>query len=194
MRKLKLEMQLSIDGFCSAADGSTDWMVWDWQPEWNWDKGLQDYHTHLQTSSGGILLSRNMAAGMFYDHWYTMVQKGKGPQYRFAKTIVDMKKYVLSTSIRKSRWPNTEVMHGSLAASVNKLKRTKGKDLIVYGGASFVSSLIAADVIDDYHFIINPTILGKGKPIFKTIPKLKDLTLVKSKSFRCGVTMMHYKK
>jgi len=61
MRKLKLEMQVSIDGFASDANGDPSWMLWCWSEHWTWDEALRRYHTNLTTSSDCILLSRKMA-------------------------------------------------------------------------------------------------------------------------------------
>jgi hypothetical protein len=61
MRKLKLETQVSIDGFIAGIDGNTDWMIWNWGPDWTWDEELQLYHTELTKSVDCILLSKQMA-------------------------------------------------------------------------------------------------------------------------------------
>jgi hypothetical protein len=63
MRKLKLAMQVSIDGFGFASDGNGDpsWMLSCWAENWTWDEALRRYHTDLTTSSDCILLSRKMA-------------------------------------------------------------------------------------------------------------------------------------
>ncbi len=59
-------------------------------------------------------------------------------------------------------WGNTVLAKGDLAEEINKLKNQNGKDIIVYGGATFVSSLIKAGLIEEYHLFINPTAIGYG--------------------------------
>lgn len=167
MRKLKLEVQLSIDGFAADQRGKTEWTVWNWEPKWNWDKSLQDFHSRLQTSSDTILLGKRMAAGDFSKYWRKIAASKKDAQYKFASAIVGMKRYVFSKKLKESRWENTELLKRKPQKEGTKLKKQKGKDMIVYGGTSFVSSLIKEDLIDEYHLLINPTILGSGKPIFK---------------------------
>lgn len=54
MRKLILEVQLSIDGFVAEVNGDTNWMLWNWRPDWKWDNELQKYHTDLTKSVDGI--------------------------------------------------------------------------------------------------------------------------------------------
>ena len=194
MRKLKLEVQLSLDGFAADIKGKTNWMIWDWQPKWNWDKELRAFHTKLQTTSDTILLGKKMAVTGFFEHWQQVAEDAKDPQRKFANAINDMKKYVFSKKLSKSRWENTEIIKGNLNNEVNKLKKQEGKDIIVYGGTSFVSSLIEEELIDEYNLIINPTIIGKGKPIFKKVSSNKNLTLTHSKAYECGVVVLRYTK
>ncbi|MEK7434485.1 MAG: dihydrofolate reductase family protein, partial [Cyanobacteriota bacterium] len=71
-------------------------------------------------------------------------------------------------------------------------KNQDGNDIIAYGGAKFISSLIKAELIDEFHLFINPSILGNGMPIFKDIESRQNLTLKKSSSFDCGIVVIHY--
>ncbi len=192
MRKLKLEVQLSIDGFAADPKGKTDWMVWDWKPQWNWDEELRQYHIDLHRSSDTILLGRKMAVTGFFEHWAEIASNPDDPQYAFAKPITEMKKYVFTKTLKKPKWKNTELMKGNYVAEIKKLKKQSGKDIIVYGGASFVASLIKAQLIDEYHLLMNPSILGKGKAIFKEITRKQSLVLAGARSYSCGVVTVQY--
>lgn len=75
---------------------------------------------------------------------------------------------------------------------ITQLKKQPGKDIIVYGGANFVSALIKEGLIDEYHLFINPTAIGNGMTIFKEIDGKLNLVLVKSTSFACGIVVLHY--
>jgi dihydrofolate reductase len=194
MRKLKLEVQLSIDGFVADPKGKTDWMIWDWKPEWHWDEELRRYHIDLQRTSDTILLGRKMAVTGFFEHWEQVAANQDDPQYAFAKPITEMKKYVFTKTLKKPKWKNTELVKSDFVEEIKKLKKQSGKDIIVYGGASFVASLIKAELIDEYHLLINPTILGKGKAIFKTVDEKESLVLVGARAFNCGVVNLQYHK
>jgi dihydrofolate reductase len=192
MRKLKLEVQMSVDGYIADAKGSMSWMIWPYStPVWNWDKALQQYHIDLQTSSDCILLSRNMAGG-FHDFWEQVAGDAADPRYAFAKPITDMKKIVFSRKLKKSTWKNTTLVTGDYVKAIRQIKNEEGEDIICYGGATFISSLIQSELIDEYHLIINPTIVGKGLPIFQTITRMQQLTLNKAIGFECGVVVLHY--
>ena len=75
--------------------------------------------------------------------------------------------------------------------TIEKLKNSNSGDIIVYGGATLVSSLINADLIDEYYLIINPVALGKGLAIFK---KQTNLKMANATSFPCGIVVCHYRK
>jgi dihydrofolate reductase len=189
MRKLKLQLQISIDGYIAPTKDIGNWLVWGWGPEWTWDEALRSYFIDLHASIDTVLLSKNMAEEGFINHWTTVSEKPDDPQHVFAKRIVDAAKVVFTKTLKKSAWPNTTLAKGDLAAEVNKLKNLPGKDLIVYGGASFVSALIKANLIDEYLLFVNPIAVGEGLAIFH---ERRDLTLVSSQGYACGVTVMHY--
>jgi dihydrofolate reductase len=101
-------------------------------------------------------------------------------------------KIVFSKTLEKSEWVNTVLAKGDLAEEIKKLKNQNGKDIIAYGGATFVSSLIKAGLIDEFHLFINPTAIGSGMTIFKGLDIKQNMTLVKSKSFDCGIVVLCY--
>jgi len=193
MRKLKLQVQTSIDGFIADKNGKTDWMIWNWGPSWSWDNELKKYFTNLTNSVDTILLSRKMAEEGFINHWTDVSNDRTNPQSPFAKAITAARKVVFTKTLHQSEWPNTELAQGDIVTEIHALKNQPGKDIIVYGGATFVSSLIKAQLIEEFYFFINPTILGTGMTIFKDITDAQHIKPVYSKPFTCGVTVSCYK-
>lgn len=187
-------MQLSLDGYVAAADGKSDWMVWNFGNNWAWDEELRNYHTGLTASSDCVLLSRKMAEEGFIAHWANMAQNTSNPQAAFAANITKAQKVIFSKTAKlqyRSVWENTVLAKGDLATEVNGLKKQAGKDMIVYGGASFAAALIQARLIDEYHLVINPVILGSGIPIFTKAGRV-GLTLMEARQYRCGVVVLIY--
>ena len=74
-----------------------------------------------------------------------------------------------------------------------KLKKQDGKDIIAYGGATFVSALIKHGLIDEYHLFINPAAIGSGLAIFKELDHKQELALVKATAFECGIVVLNYR-
>ena len=89
---------------------------------------------------------------------------------------------MFSKTLHKSEWENTIIADGDLTEEINKLKQQKGKNIIVYGGGTFVSNLIKAGLIDELNLFINPTAIGNGMPIFLD---RTNLNLIKTKTFEC---------
>src|SRR5580765_1602779 len=131
MRKLKLQVQMSIDGYVGGPNGELDWMTW------TWDDKLKDYVNELTDSVDTILLGRKMTEG-FISHW-TNIMKNQpdDPSYPFAKKMVDKPKVVFTKILHESSWENTTLAKGDLTEEIHALKHKNGKDIIVYGGATF---------------------------------------------------------
>jgi dihydrofolate reductase len=112
--------------------------------------------------------------------------------YEIAKIKAGQKKIVFTKTLEKSIWENTELAKGDLIDDVNKLKNQSGRDIIVYGGSSFVSNLVKENLIDEFYLFVNPVVLGQGVPIFDKLNDWQHLKLVKSKTFECGIILLHY--
>jgi dihydrofolate reductase len=185
LRKLKLQVQMSVDGYIAGPNGEMDWLVW------NWDDKLKEYVNELTESVDCILLGRKMAEG-FISNWSDVMTKPDHPDYAFAKKMIEIPKVVFTKTLNKSEWVNTDIATGDLTDGINKLKRQNGKDIIVYGGASFDSSLIKAGLIDEFYLFVNPAAIGNGMTIFKDLNEMQKFTLVKSIAFDCGIVALHY--
>jgi dihydrofolate reductase len=181
MRKLKLQTQVSIDGYMSGSNGEMDWMAFPWDDE------LIKYTAALTNPVDCILLGRKLAEG-FIPHW---ASKPEGEDPVFAEKLNQTKKVVFSTTLEKSKWPNTILATTNIVNEVEKLKTEQGKDMIAYGGGQFVSSLIQNNLIDDLHLYVNPTAIGSGMRVFAS---RTPLTLIKATQFNCGITVLNYGK
>lgn len=185
MKKLKLQVQISVDGYVTGSNGEMDWLVWDW------DDALKQYVDNLTKSVDTILLGRKMVGG-FVSHWGDVANDTNNPEHETGKTFIDMPKVVFTNTLTETDWINTTLATGDLTSEMEKLKNGSGKDMIVYGGASFVSSLVNKNLIDEYHLFVNPAILGQGKTIFGEINHRQNLQLVNSIRFDCNIVLLHY--
>jgi dihydrofolate reductase len=183
MRKVKLQMQLSLDGYVAGSNGEMDWMTM------NWGEDIIGYVTGVTNPVDTIVLGRKLAQG-FIPHW-TAAAKAENPQ-EFERKMHETPKVVFTNTITENDWEYTSIETAAIVQGISKLKNQEGSDIIVYGGGSFVSSLIQENLIDEYHFFINPVILGDGMPIFKNVEQRQNLKLVKSQAFECGIVVLCY--
>lgn len=187
MRTLKLQMQTSIDGLVAGPDGEMDWMVWDW------DDDLKKFVDQITDPVDCILLGRKLAGG-FISHWTSVAADPEHPEHDAGKKFSNTPKKVFSKSLETSAWENAEVVGGDLVQEVEKLKEADGGDLIVYGGATFVSSLLRESLVDQLYLFVNPVVLGAGMPIFKQMPSPADFELKAARSYPCGIAVLVYEQ
>ena len=187
MRKLKLNMQMTLDGFVARPNGELDWMTLDLD-----DKLRADFNSNT-ASFDTILMGRKMTTE-FMDYWTKEVKNPQSPEYPLAKMMVEYPKIVFTKTLDKtpSWWPNTTLAKGDLVDEVNRIKNQGGKDIVVYGGATFVSSLIKNNLIDEYYFFVNPVAIGDGMTIFRDLGRRFDLKQLDATPYECGVTVHRY--
>jgi dihydrofolate reductase len=178
-------MQVSLDGFVGGPNGELDWM------ESNWDQDLNNHVAKLTEPVDTILLGRKLAEG-FIPYWSAAALNPENPERDAGKIMTSTPKIVFSKTMQDSPWPNTVIAKRNITDEVNHLKKQKGGDIIVYGGANLVSNLVKLNLIDEYHLLINPVAIGNGLTIFRTLENRLALKLVNSKSFPCGIVVLHY--
>ena len=186
MRKVKLQVQVSVDGFVGGPEGQMDHLTW------NWDDALKQYVTDFTDASDTILMGGVLYQGMS-GFWSAVTPDDE--QYPFAQKMNSYAKVVFSHSLSEPlSWNNSRLATLEAAAEIRALKDQPGKDIVVYGGARFVSGLIRENLIDEYHLFVNPVAIGKGLSIFAEVSGNLPLTLVAARPFACGITVMEYGK
>ena len=185
MRKLKLQVQITVDGFVGGPNGELDWMTF------NMDDKILEYINSITDASDTILMGRKMTDG-FVNYWTGVLENPESPEYAFARKMVDYPKVVFTKTLDESAWPNTVLAKGNIVEEVSHLKNQQGKDLIVYGGAGFVSSLIKQNLIDEYHLFVNPVAIGSGMTIFSHVGGKFRLKQVDVTPYVCSVTVHKY--
>src|ERR687892_960401 len=185
LRKLRLQVQKSVDGCIAGPNGEMDWMV-----------GLLDdenikYVSKITESVDTILLGRKMT-DVFISTWLNVMNKPDDPWNAFAKRMIEIPKVVFTKTLNKSKWINTDIATGDLIEEVSKIKSQNGRDIVVYGGASFDSSLIKEKLIDEFYLFINPVTVGTGISIFKDLNDIQKFTLIESIVSDCGIVLLQY--
>jgi dihydrofolate reductase len=185
MRKLRLQVQMSVDGCIAGPNGEMDWMFG------LLDDELIKYAYKITESVDTILMGRKMT-DVFISSWLDVMNKPDDPWYAFSKKMIEIPKVVFTKTLNKSRWINTDIATGDLIEEVSKIKSQNGRDIVVYGGASFDSSLIKEKLIDELYLFINPVAIGNGMTIFKDLNEIQKYTLIESKAFESGKILLRY--
>jgi dihydrofolate reductase len=109
----------------------------------------------------------------------------------FADRMNNLPKYVVSTTLEKAEWNNSTILKMDVAAQIAELKKQPGGDILVAGSATLVETLIAHDLVDEYHLLTYPIVVGKGKRLFKDGSHTK-LKLIETKPYDSGVVLLRY--
>lgn len=176
MRKVTLGMQVSLDGYVAAADGSLDWAFA------NFDDELGASAVEILSQLDTILLGRNN-----YQEQAAAWPNREGP---LADIMNNMTKIVFSATLNRVEWVNSRLATGSPAEEITRLKQQPGKDIGVAGGARFAQSLSKQGLIEEYRLTVHPVVLGSGMPLFAAPLKLE---LVSSKTLASGVIVLTYR-
>jgi RibD C-terminal domain len=95
LRKLKLQVQMSVDSYIAGPKGEMDWIIS------NWDDKLKKYVFELTEPVDTIVLGRKMTDG-FISYWSDVMTKPYDPSYAFAKKMIETPKVVFTKTLKKS--------------------------------------------------------------------------------------------
>jgi dihydrofolate reductase len=190
MRKLKLQMQITLDGFVAGPNGENDWVFIPGKQDPEALQQVIGFGVELAAGCDTILLGRKLGGAEFVGYWENVAKtQPENPWHPFAQLMANHRKIAFSRTETSLPDPNIEVENSDLATTIQALKNQPGKDIIVYGGVNFVSSLVSLNLIDEYYLIVNPIAIGSGLSIFK---ERKVLELVSSVAFKSGKIVNKY--
>lgn len=179
MRNVVFTINMSIDGCCGHESVIAD-------------DELHEYHAGLLMESGVEILGRKTYE-LMYPYWHEVaVNQSDSPIInQFARVFDEMRKIVFSTTLKSADWNNTTLLRANLQEEVLKLKQEPGKNISI-GGLQIASQLAQAGLIDEYRFLVQPVVAGKGPRLFESVNNLA-LELIGSKTFRSGIIELHYR-
>jgi dihydrofolate reductase len=144
------------------------------------------YANDLLFSCDALLVGRITYEG-FAAAWPSM-EEVEGD---FAVRMNTMPKHVASTTLSEPlEWNNSSLIKGDVAEEVAKLKQQEGQDILIYGSASLMRTLMEHELIDDYRIWVHPVVLGEGKRLFPEGIEKTDLKLLDTTTFSSGVAVL----
>jgi dihydrofolate reductase len=160
MRKILYWVHESVDGFIEGPNGEFDWPAMG--PELSaYSRALND---RIDTFLYGRVTWDMMSS--FWPHAESMSTDEHDLQ--FAPVWRATPKIVFSRTLEKADW-NTRVIGENLAEELTALKQQPGKDLLLTGGSNLPTTLTRLGLIDEYHIVVHPVVLGGGKPLFQDL-------------------------
>ena len=172
MRRVILQMGVTLDGYVAGPRGELDWGLPEEHPEVRAWKvaSLRQTGTHIM----GRVTYEAMAA-----HWPDASDE-------YARLMNDLPKVVFSGTLPAATWAGSRIARGDLATEIAGLKTASGAEIMAHGGARFVQALSRLGLIDEYRLVILPVALGSELPLFKDLASALRLDLKQAKSFPDG--------
>ena len=162
---------MTLDGVFEDPGGAEGSKYGGWSLKFN-DEGSMKFKFDELKAADALLLGRKTYEG-FAKAWPTM--RGTG---EFGERMNGLPKYVVTQTLDKLDWQNSQALKGDLASEVTKLKEQPGQDILVAGSGTLVRALMKLGLVDEYHLLVYPVVLGSGRRLFEgadqTFLRLKD--------------------
>lgn len=159
-RKLVVSCYMSLDGVVQDPVGMENSGLGNWTGPFS--RGAEgDEIMHQELWAADIVLLGRTTYDGFAPVWPTIDDEAG-----FARKLNAMRKYVASNTMKQADWTNTSVLSGDVVGQVKDIKAERGGDIVIYGSAGLVHSLLPHGVVDSIHLLIYPTVLGRGTRLF----------------------------
>jgi dihydrofolate reductase len=185
MRKLVLQIQMSLDGYVGDRNGDVQWAFPAFDDEftqWGIDS-LTRAGVHIMGGRTGKALS---------EYWPAATEPRDLP---FAPVFNANPKVIFSKTLETVDWNNTTIARGDVEEEIARLKAQDGGDyILLHGGATFARALSQLGLIDEYHLMVHPVVLGAGDALFPPFDPPLRLELIDSRRFKSGCVLQTYRR
>jgi len=174
-------MKLVVSEFLSL-DGVME------DPQWTvpyWNDEIAKFKLNELMESNAHLLGHVTYEG-FAAAW-----PSRTDEQGFADRMNSLPKYVVSTTLEKAEWKNSHIIKENIVEEISKLRQQTGGNILLAGSATLVQTLVKHDLVDEYHLLVYPVVLGAGKRLFQDGCNAR-LKLVELITFSSGVVAQIY--
>jgi len=169
MRKLVLQLAVSLDGFIEGPNGEFDWCFTDQ------DYGMSEFFKRIDS----LFIGRKS--------YELMMSMGDAAMPGFPR----LTEYVFSRTLNEVN-PDAILIKENIESEVRRIKNEPGKDIWLFGGADLTAFLLHEGLVDEMILAVHPIILGSGKPLFSNISNRISLNLTDAKTYSSGLVMLTY--
>ena len=179
MRKALVAINVTVDGYCDHTAVIAD-------------EELHNFNNKILDTVEISTMGR-VTYQLMYPYWHEVARDkvGSPAENSFAEKLENIHKILVSRTIDHVNFPNTEIIKDKVKETVIKLKNGTGKNILI-GGTTIINYLNEENLIDEFIFVVQPIILGKGKKLFSETIKKINLKLENSKTLSSGCIALHY--
>ena len=182
MRTVYLFNMVTLNGLFEGAGRDISWH--------NVDSEFNAFAVE-QLGTTDLLLFGRVTYELMAGYWPTD-QAGKDDPV-VAGLMNRIPKIVFSKTMDRAEWNNTRLVKDSPDREIASLKRQAGKDIGIFGSSDLAVSLANAGLIDEFRIIVNPLLLGAGKPLLQGLSNKLDLKLSNTRQFASGNMLLIYR-
>jgi dihydrofolate reductase len=183
MRKVIFAINITLDGCCdhTKVEGNEE---------------IHEYFTRLMRDVDLLVFGRKTYQ-LMVPFWPDVVKNPSKTTAtnEFAQAFDSINKVVFSQSLDSAEGKNTRIVRAKLQDEILKLKQEQGKNILT-GGVAIPSQLIELGLVDEYHFVVQPIVVGEGRRLLEgiSLQERLQLQLVESKVFQSGCVALRYLK
>lgn len=182
-RRLYVSMIMSLDGYIEGPNRELDWFD---------DGNLQfERYAEEMIDSVGVAIYGRRSYELMIRYWPDAETNPRSPQdLAFARKMNALPKVVLSRTLERATWNNTQIVRD--VDAIAALKREPGKPVVAWAGAGLVSALTRANLVDEYRVVVHPVVLGGGTPLFEDVGLRLKLRQVRTQTLGNNVSVLCY--
>jgi dihydrofolate reductase len=180
MKKLIVSNWISLDGYIAAPGGALDWILGDGR--------LAQYETDLMQEVDTTLFGRTTYQQLA-GYWSAVPNNPQAMDWEkpYAEMINAAHHVVVSRSLENASWGKSTIWRDIDRDTVGALKAGSGKSILMFGSASIVQQLTQLGLVDEYHLLVHPVLLGGGTRLFAEVDTRTPLMRVEVEAFESGI-------
>lgn len=178
----------SLDNYIARDDGSYDWILF--------GEEVMELLKDMWSRFDCMVMGRktyHVATGGSASERVSEGERARKKKKAKKNPYGDIETYVFSRTLEPGNRDGVEFVNSDPGKFVAKLKKKKGKDIMVMGGGEIGAVLLDAGVVDEIGFNIHPVLLGSGVPLFHKMSRQIDLKLTECKPMKNGCVYVTYR-
>lgn len=187
MKKLIMTNWTTLDGYIAGPTGDMDWV--------RGDDELSDYEIGMVSAADTMLLGKKTYQD-FAQYWSAVPANSTAMPWEkeYAAKINALDHVVISRTLQKADWGRSTLWRELDRAQVEALKAAPGSSILMYGSATIVQQLTNMGLLDEYHLLVHPLLLGGGRLLLDNIEHRVPLELADVHRFKSGVLQLVYRR
>lgn len=186
MGRLIYSAWVTLDGYVDGPKGEMDWIRGDDQ--------MSQYEIGLVGDANTLMLGRQTYLD-FAGYWPATARNPDAPAWEqtYGKAVDQLHKVVVSRTLKETVWTQASILPELSAHAVEDLKAGRAKNIVMYGSVEVLQQLAKMGLVDEYHLLVHPVLVGGGRRLFERIDARVDLERVEVTPFPNGATLMVYR-